>query len=297
MLLVKDKFMSEKEVIIFYHKHCVDGTAAAAVSLRKFPEGKAIPLSYSDIDADLVIAKAALSSSTRIIFVDTTLGLEELIHYGSEILVIDHHISEKNMVEELVKKNSKLTYVFDNEESGATLAFKYLFPNESLPTFLTYVRDIDLWKKELTPESEWLHQYLSTKRNQPELLLSLFQPEANLDNYLSLGKTLTEYVDLEVLHTTKIDPRYVKIDDAMVPAFNITNHQSKAGNILAMKHKSAVILYVIMGDQTRMSIRSVESCQPTAQAVAEVFPNGGGHTHAAGATIPTSDFLKLLSYN
>ena len=65
------------------------------MALRQFPEVKAIPLSYSDIDADLVIAKAALSSSTRIIFVDTTLGLEELIHYGSEILVIDHHISEK----------------------------------------------------------------------------------------------------------------------------------------------------------------------------------------------------------
>lgn len=289
--------MSEKEVVIFYHKHCVDGTSAAAVALRQFPEAKAVPLSYSDIAADLAIAKEVLSSSTKIIFVDTTFGLEELIDFGSEILVIDHHISEKAKVEELVRANSKLTYIFDNEESGATLAFKYFFPNEPLPTFLAYVKDIDLWKKELVPESEWLNQYLSTRRNHPETLVSWLNSSVDLENYLSLGKTLTEYVDLEVAHTTKLDPRYIKIGDAKVPAFNITNHQSKAGNVLALKHNSAVILYVILGEQTRLSVRSVEGCFPTARAVAESFAGGGGHTHAAGATVTTSDFLTLLSYN
>lgn len=289
--------MSEKEVVIFYHKHCVDGTSAAAVALRQFPAAKAVPLSYSDIAADLALAKDALSPSTKIIFVDTTFGLEELINFGSEILVIDHHISEKAKVEELVKINSKLTYIFDNDESGATLAFKHFFPNEPLPTFLSYVRDIDLWKNELIPQSEWLNQYLSTRRNHPETLLSLLNSDNDLDNYLSLGKTLTEYVDLEVAHTTKLDPRYIEIGDTKIPAFNITNHQSKSGNILALKYKSAVILYVILGEQTRLSIRSVEGCVPTARAVAETFTGGGGHTHAAGATIATSDFLTLLSYN
>lgn len=286
--------MSEKAVVIFYHKHCTDGTSAAAVVLRKFGEAKSIPLSFSDKEADLEIAKAALSPSTKIIFVDTTLGLEELVDYGSEILVIDHHISEKAGVEELAKVNAKITYIFDNDESGATLAFKHFFPKETLPTFLAYVRDIDLWKKELTPESDWLHQYLSTKRNRPETLLLLFQPETSLENYLTLGKTLTEYVDLELAHTTKINPRYIKIADAKVPAFNITNHQSKAGKILALKHNSAVILYVILGEQTRMSIRSVEGCQPNAREIAEVFKDGGGHDHAAGATIATSEFLQLF---
>lgn len=287
--------MSEKEVIIFYHKHCVDGTAAAAVALSKFRSAKAIPLSFSDKEADLEIAKAAISPVSQIIFVDTTFGLEELIGFGSEILVIDHHISEKARVEELAKVNSRLTYIFDNDESGATLAFKYFFPEEALPTFLSYVRDIDLWKKELTPESEWLHQYLSTKRNLPEALLPLFQLDANLENYLSLGRTLTEYVDLEVAYMTNLNPIYIKVGDAKVPAFNITNHQSKAGNILALKYNSAVILYVIMGTETRMSVRSVEGCSPNARAVAEVFKDGGGHDHSAGATIATSDFLHLLN--
>ncbi|HMO77994.1 MAG TPA: DHH family phosphoesterase [Candidatus Paceibacterota bacterium] len=286
--------MSAKEVVIFYHKHCVDGTASAAVCLRKYPEAKAIPLSFSEKEADLEIAKAAISPSTTVIFVDTTLGLEELVGFGKEVLVIDHHISEKEKVEELVKVNQKLTYIFDNEESGATLAFKYFFPDEILPTFLAYVRDIDLWKKELTPESEWLHQFLSTKRNQPETLLSLLESGADLGNYLSIGKTLTEYVDLEIVHTTQLDPCYLQAGDFRVPAFNITNHQSKAGNILALKYQSAVILYGIMGEQTRMSIRSVEGCRPNAQEVASLFRDGGGHTHAAGATIPTSDFLHLF---
>jgi oligoribonuclease NrnB/cAMP/cGMP phosphodiesterase (DHH superfamily) len=289
--------MSEKEVVIFYHKHCVDGTAAAAVVLRKFPEAKAIPMSYSEEANDIAAAKTYLTPETKMIFVDTTLGLEELAVFGSEILVIDHHISEQNRVTELVRANSKLTYVFDNNESGATLAFRYFFPNEISPTFLTYVRDIDLWKNEMLPESDYLNQYLSTKRNQPEALFPLFQLDFNLENYLNLGKVLKEYVDLEVAYTTKLDPLYIKIGDAKVPAFNITNHQSKAGNVLALKYNSAVILYVIMGDYTRLSIRSTQGCQPNARAVAEVFVGGGGHDHSAGATMATSDFLKLLSYN
>jgi oligoribonuclease NrnB/cAMP/cGMP phosphodiesterase (DHH superfamily) len=285
--------MPEKIMIGLYHKHCVDGTAAAAVVLKKFPQAKMIPLAFDTAVTDLELAKSALTPEAKVIFVDTAIGLEEIADQASEVLVIDHHISEKDRIEKLAQVNPNITYVFDNNESGATLAFKHFFPAEELPLFLSYVRDIDLWKNELLPESNWFQQYLSMQRNQPELLSSLFSPDVNLEENLKLGKVLSHFVSQEVEVSTKIDPQYLTISGHKVPAFNITNHQSKAGNILSAKLNSVVIMYTILGDKTRLSIRSTPGCNPTALAIAESF-GGGGHEQAAGGTVYTKSFFDLL---
>ena len=75
---------------------------------------------------------------------------------------------------------------------------------------------------------------------------------------------------------------------------NVTNHQSKVGNILAEKYLKTAVMYTIKGDITRFSIRSVKGCKPTALEVAALYKNGGGHEHAAGATVKTAEFLRLL---
>ncbi len=285
--------MSEKSIVALYHKDCVDGTGAAAVLLRKFPQAKVFPLGFTTVKEDLELAKEVLTSDSEVIFVDTTIGLEEVAELVGSVLVIDHHISEKVRVEELAGKQLSITYVFDNSESGATLAFKHFFPGEELPKWLSYVRDIDLWKNELQPESGQFQQYLSTLRNQPESLALLFAPGANLAEYLQLGKILLDSVQQEVESVTKIDPLYLTISGYKVPAFNITSHQSKAGNVLSLKNNSAVVMYTILGDQTKLSIRSGEGCVPSALVVAESF-GGGGHEHASGATVDTRSFLHLL---
>jgi oligoribonuclease NrnB/cAMP/cGMP phosphodiesterase (DHH superfamily) len=286
--------MTQNNIIVFYHKNCVDGTAAAAVLLRKFPEAKTVPLNFGELENNFDDAKNNITPETQIYFVDTAFRLEEMIGLGKSIVVIDHHISEKARIERIANENENITYIFDNDESGSTLAFKYLFPEEMVPDFLKYVKDIDLWQKKFTPESEWLHQYLSTKRNFPELLLPLFNLDNNLESFLASGKVLFDYVDLEVEMVTKISPLNVKIGDYLVPAFNITNHQSKSGNILSLKFNSVVILYSILGDKTRFSIRSFSGCVPNAREIAETIEGGGGHDHAAGATVNTTDFLTSI---
>ena len=285
--------MTEKPTFILYHKHCVDGTAAAAVVLQKFPDAKMIPLGHDTKEADLRLVKDVITSESSVVYVDTSTGLEEIVELVGDVLVLDHHISEKEKVEELVTRYPKITYVFDNDESGATLAFKYLFPEEDLPKWLPYVRDIDLWKNELQPESGQFHQYLSTLRNRPELLLSLFEAGATLDESLQLGKVLLDFVQQEVELSTKIDPLYLVVSGHKVPAFNITNHQSKTGNVLVLKNNSVVVMYTILGDKTRFSIRSAAGCTPSALDVAKFF-GGGGHEHTSGATVDTKFFLHLL---
>lgn len=67
------------------------------------------------------------------------------------VCTIDHHKSA-------LAKNLK-QLIYDVEECGATLCWKYFYPNNpthGMPTFLQYVRDRDLWIKEL-PYTEEIH--------------------------------------------------------------------------------------------------------------------------------------------
>ena len=285
--------MSEKPIVAFYHKDCVDGTTSAAVVLNKFPYAKVFPVGFDTAAVDFAVAKSEITGETKVIFVDISVGLEEIMGLASEILVIDHHISEKERVEELVKSQDTITYIFDIAESGASLAFKYFFPEETVPTLVRYVQDIDLWNNIYVPKSSWLHQYMSTLRNQPDRVLPLLGAESDVEKYIALGKVLADYVDLEVTSSIERDPLYISFAEYKVPAFNITEHQSKAGNILSLKTNKAVIMYTIKGEHTRLSIRSSTGCVPNALAVAQFF-GGGGHDHAAGATVVTETFLALL---
>ena len=42
-----------QKVVVIYHKDCIDGTTAAAVVLRRFPEAKLFPLSHDPSVDDL----------------------------------------------------------------------------------------------------------------------------------------------------------------------------------------------------------------------------------------------------
>ncbi|MEM9422307.1 MAG: hypothetical protein AAF986_07370, partial [Pseudomonadota bacterium] len=66
--------------------------------------------------------------------------LEKMKESHNALTVIDHH---KTALGELSGFSRAF---FDLDESGATLTWKHLFPDEPIPEFLQYVRDHDLWK-------------------------------------------------------------------------------------------------------------------------------------------------------
>jgi len=282
-----------KNIICFYHNKCVDGTTAAAVVLKKFPEAQTFPVAYESYEVDFAVALPSINSNTTVIFVDTTSGLEKIVPLAKNLLVIDHHISEKVHVETLVSENQNMEYVFDNEESGASLAYRYFFPSETVPTIIKYVKDIDLWNNEYLPESVESHIYLSTLRNRPELIKECFAEE-KLPGYLEHGRILKNYADVDIEIMSQIPFVEVEIAGGPVILTNVTNHQAKVGNILSLKHGKTTVMYTIKGSITRFSIRSVDGCVPNAVEVATSYPEGGGHAHAAGATLKTADFLALL---
>jgi uncharacterized protein len=280
-----------QSVICFYHKHCIDGTAAAAVVQSRFPGAVAVPVGFDSAEQDMAVALATVVDDTLIIFVDNSMRLAEVLTLNTDVLVIDHHISEFERNQKLAAEHPRLTYVFDNNFSGATLAFKYFYPDEAIPLLLQYVQDIDLFTNKFLPESEKVALYLSQYRDDPIAFLRFLK--SGLEEIVERGGILLEYVEKEVSELCALTPIMFETTVGKVPAYNITNHQSKAGNLLSAAAGSAVILFKINGAVVRCSIRSQAGQEPSALRVAQSL-GGGGHECVAGASVPSTEFFSSL---
>lgn len=275
-----------------YHANCIDGTASAAVLMRKFPDISLFPLSNGYTPEELEVAREGAREANVVYIVDCALGIREFLADGHKVVVLDHHIGIKDDMEKLAHEEVSLTFIFDNEKSGASLAWGYFFSEEPMPDLIRYVEDNDLWTMNYGDERKYTVSYLSMFRNQPEVFLPLF--DSDLKGVIGKGEVISTYIDQEVEHLIEVPPRDMRIGEYVIPAFNITVHKSVCGSLLSEKHGKAVALYTIKGDGVTISFRSKEGQVPTARTLAEML-GGGGHDHSAAARPTFEDFLKTIS--
>ncbi|MDB5224750.1 MAG: putative phosphoesterase, dhha1 [Candidatus Adlerbacteria bacterium] len=280
-----------QNILATYHKDCIDGTTAAAVLLRKFPEAQLFPLKHGYAPEDIAPALAALTPKTVVYTLDCGLGVQEFLTAGNKVTTIDHHIGGKEEFETLVQNNPNYTYIFNNDKSGASLTWATLFPDEAQPELIALVEDSDLWKHQLGDDTKHVNNYLSMYRDDPATVRILI--DSSLSEIKDKGKVITAYADKEVESQTKILPITIRIKDWDVSAYNITVYQSAAGNILSGKLEKAVALFTIKGDQVRISFRSKDGQTPIALELAQSL-GGGCHNNAAGANMPLKDFLQVI---
>ncbi len=281
----------EKHITCIYHKDCVDGTTAAAVVLKKYPNAQTFPLAHNYAPEEIETILDCTDSSAHIYIVDSTLGLTEFLERGHTVTVIDHHISEHARVLQIAQEYTGLTYVFDNEKSGASLSWAYLFPEVPAPALIPHVEDNDLWKKLLGEQTEHIVNYLSLGNNDPHRTIALF--DEPLESLVDQGKVLTLYAHTMVGRLILLEPVTLRIENHDVLAYNITNHQSACGNALAHENNAAVALYTILGNEVKFSFRSEAVHEPSALKLAMSL-GGGGHRNASGATIPLNDFIGRI---
>jgi hypothetical protein len=129
-------------------------------------------------------------------------------------------------------------------------------------------------------------------RNEPATMLGLI--EAGPNGIRERGGIISEFTDKCIERFVALPPIRIRIGTWEVAAFNITEFQSACGNILTTKYDEAVGLYTIKGNRVRWSFRSLQHHQPSSLQIAEVL-GGGGHQNSAGAEMPLSDFVRLIS--
>ena len=266
---------------------------AAAVFLKKYPEGKTFPLSHGATDIDFAPALSAAADGSDIFFLDCEIGYERFLTGSHKLTIIDHHVGK---FDELTKasENSlgKLTYIFNNEKSGSSLAWEYFFPETETPMLIRYIEDADLWRLQYGDMTIGARTYTSLYWNQPREMMKLL--DVPLDQIHEKGSTLFDFVNATKEHMlVHMNPLPFRVGDSEVPAYNVTVFQSLVGSQFSKNLSGVVVLYTIEGNVVRLSIRSCEGQSPTALDIATKL-GGGGHVHIAGAEIPTATFLGML---
>lgn len=281
-----------RPVICIYHKDCVDGTTAAAVVLRRFPHAKCFPLSHGHTDRDLDDILNVTPRDARVYVVDSALAVEAFLARGNEVSVIDHHVSEHERVEALLPLYKTLDYTFDTTRSGSSLTWITLFRGEPIPQLIAYVEDSDLWNQALGENTKHVVHYLSIRNNDPHAVNALM--DSPIEDIIAHGRTISEYTDATIARLITIPPLTLHIGQHHVPAFNITDHQSAAGNILAERFDRTVALFTIKGDQVKFSFRCLDHHTPSSLDLAAAL-GGGGHRNASGANMSLPAFLAQIT--
>ncbi len=277
-------------IACIYHKDCVDGTTAAAVVLRKYPNAIFFPLSHRYLD-ELDGFLNTLSTDTHVLMVDTAQCVNDILARGFTITVVDHHVSRFETMQTLADTVRELTFVYDSTKSGSSLTWSYLFPEEPLPEIIRYVEDSDLWKEQYMPTTKDVVHYLSIFRNKPAEMLA--QIEGPTDIIKARGATISVYTDQAIEHLITIPPITIKLGEYQVTAHNITDHESACGNRLAQTNGKVAVMFTVIGDRVKFSFRSLAGQSPSALDLAQIV-NGGGHTLAAGGEMPLAKFLSCI---
>lgn len=293
------------ETIIIYHGGCRDGFCAAWVVNKYLCKvngqgpsftGKVIyhPGYYGQEPPDV--------TDKNVIIVDFCYPLEQMKKIADEcqeLIALDHHKTSEGIFSDLrVYCLSELYYtiIFNNNRSGAGIAWDYFFPNEARPWLVDYVEDRDLWLHKLH-WSEEVNAYIACLEFDFTVWnnISKFPIEA-IKQYGTVAKMKTEQYVREVCKNAYlVDINYPNADFDNFPGENYFNKWkhipvvnicqvdcSEVLHELCVSHSSSPFSLYWFKRQDGMyqyGLRSIGDFDVS--SVAKLF-GGGGHKNAAG---------------
>jgi len=268
------KIDDDKKIVVFYHKNCSDGFCSAWVAWRKFGN----EAEYVGIDpAD----RAPVLSGKQIYMLDVAFipdDLKKLKEDGNKIIIIDHHISRKSNV------TLAAEFLFDINHSGCVLTWFHLFPQESVPSLLSYVEDVDLWKFEL-PNTKEIISYLEIYDFGFDIYDQLakdMEEKDKLADFVIKGSNIVQYEEKQVEKMIRNNSEWVEFEGYKILAVNCPLLHSQIGSRIRDIFPPMAIVWYYKDDHICVSLRSNDTVDVA--KIAEKF-GGGGHAKAAGFNV------------
>jgi oligoribonuclease NrnB/cAMP/cGMP phosphodiesterase (DHH superfamily) len=293
----------KEQLVCIYHKDCVDGTMAAAILLREYPEAELFPLSYGYGDEELSPIIERIDENTLLYILDFSLieeggkNMEKLFAKNpKKIINIDHHISAKETLEKLDTQYKNFEFIFDNTTAAAPLTWKHFNPDKPIPLMVELVGYGDTWQLDKDTRIGPVVAYLTMLLGDPQNFITAL--ETPLEKVVEKGEVISDYIDFLIgIYVKKTDPNHILVGNNKVLAFNasftLQQIRSRLGNVLAKKYGETIGVYRITGGNVNISFRGLDTVEPSARELAEVL-GGGGHRNSAGAGMTLSEFLKIL---
>jgi hypothetical protein len=234
-----------------------------------------------------------------LVIVDFSYPLAWLEHWkalGSRIIVLEHHKDKFPWLENFAGA------VLDENECGATLAWKYFFPDLPVPEILQHVRCRDIgadgYYQGQIPSSEAINLGLGQLRSElrktgmPDgsrmgnLFHMICHPGPHIEAFHRQGRILIDARD--ALIADRLDKvRLVFLQGIPCAYYDFTNDKEIAPHCSVFGHKMAEYLDVELACMVDGNTNHLRSTTPkvNCSAIAKSQnPTGGGHPCAAGWT-------------
>lgn len=251
--------------LVLYHAECADGFGAAWAIWKRYPEARFLAVKHGE-------PPPAKLAGERIVIVDFSYPrpiLERLAKEAMSLLVLDHHITAEQALADL-----PYAY-FDQQHSGAVLAWQWAH-DKPVPWLLQYIQDKDLWRWELAGSRE-ISAALASYPFEFSLWDFFNQPDLERE-----GRAILRYEN-ELVAKLASQATLVRFEDETVPAVHSAVLTSQIGEQLSASHPFCVIWHDRNG-RRYYSMRSREDGTDVGSIAASF--GGGGHTHAAGFSVP-----------
>ncbi|HEV7449107.1 MAG TPA: hypothetical protein VGP13_01040 [Candidatus Paceibacterota bacterium] len=267
-----------KDIVIIYHSPCLDGFGGAYAAWKKFGDSATyLPMRRSKLTTEGLAGK-------DVYFIDFTYPqdlTDQIVKEARSVTILDHHTGVKTVVESV--KN----HVFDENHSGAVIAWHYFHPKLPLPRMLAYIEDIDLFRKVL-PHCKEAVSYLSTVKFDFavwEKLVTDFDDDIKFEEIIKIGGYYAQYSDIVVEQF--MDEAYpIEFEGYKILTANVANFLgSTVANRLWEKHDLpfALTWHADGKGVVRYSMRG--RGEVDLAAIAQKYGGNGLH-NAAGFNLP-----------
>lgn len=290
----------KRETIVIYHKNCLDGFGAAfAVWKSELPSKlHFIPMDYNEREEFIAKIKATPEDwkGKEFVIVDFSFSVDDttyLIGISSKLIWLDHHktafdswcgetyLTSGESVYQYV--DSDTTIRLNNNKSGAVLAWEYFNPHKSVPDFILYIQDRDLWRWTMV-ETKAVTKALSELDQDFEVWNRFVW---NIDALDQKGQTIELYYNKQLLRSIEATKESCQILGNVGLCCNLPPmFASEAGHVLARESGTFGATWFKDKDgNIKWSLRSIGDYDVS--AIARSF-GGGGHKNAAGFVLTPS---------
>lgn len=293
---------------VLYHANCMDGIGAAYVAHKYFSEQDEIqevkyyPVQYGQPFPENI----KFCPSTKIYILDFSYGrdiLDDIYAKVGMLVVLDHH----KTAEEFLKEAPYA--IFNQDKSGASLAWEYFRKGKPQPDLISYIEDRDLWKYKL-PGTRKIFSALVNKGIMQDKFTeenSIFSRyvdktfvSGGFNELIEEGDLLDSYRDslLSGLANKKSKKIFLsELQGKSVAVFNTTEFVSEAGQAVYNNHEVdfSMSFFLTRDLEWVFSLRS-KTPKVDTSAISKSF-GGGGHACASGFKMDFdsgNQFLKEL---
>ena len=277
--------------LIVYHSPCLDGFTAAWAAWLQHPNAEFHPGVYGEAPPDCVGRDVYLLD-----FSYKRPVMEQIITQARSVTVLDHHKTAEADLAGLGSEGREagVVVVFDQEHSGAYLAWKWFHPTAAVPRLVEYVEDRDLWRFALNHSREinaalfsYEYDFKTWSRLAETMDRSSIDGPVGLDPFITEGAAILRKQDKDVQELVTKTRRHMTFTrawgliDEWVPTANLPyTLASDAGNLMAQIAPFAATYYIDSKGDYVFSLRSTKAGTDVS-AIAALY-GGGGHKHAAG---------------